>query len=122
MYFLFKISIMYELRRRGIASRVIRKPYDRVIKKQYDGVIRKPYNRVIKKQQISYINKKPYDRENVNKDFINEKIKEFSIEMSNSLSKPVWRCNVCGYLCARDAPPEVCPICKVSGDRFERFM
>lgn len=40
----------------------------------------------------------------------------------NNLSKPVWRCSVCGYLCARDAPPEVCPICKVSGDRFERFM
>jgi rubrerythrin len=38
------------------------------------------------------------------------------------LNYPVWRCKVCGYLCARDAPPEVCPICKVSADRFERFM
>ncbi|MBM4250260.1 MAG: ferredoxin:glutaredoxin reductase [Euryarchaeota archaeon] len=34
---------------------------------------------------------------------------------------PVWRCKVCGYLCARDEPPNVCPICKVSKDRFERF-
>jgi len=51
-----------------------------------------------------------------------EKIKESTMEISNKLSKPVWRCSVCGYLCARDAPPEVCPICKVSGDRFERFM
>jgi ferredoxin-thioredoxin reductase catalytic subunit len=34
---------------------------------------------------------------------------------------PVWRCRVCGYLCARDEPPEVCPICKASRDRFERF-
>jgi ferredoxin-thioredoxin reductase catalytic chain len=34
---------------------------------------------------------------------------------------PVWRCRVCGYLCARDAPPEVCPICKATKDRFERF-
>jgi ferredoxin-thioredoxin reductase catalytic subunit len=34
---------------------------------------------------------------------------------------PVWRCRVCGYLCARDAPPEVCPICKAARDRFERF-
>src|SRR5512137_2569584 len=25
----------------------------------------------------------------------------------------VWRCKVCGYLCAREEPPEVCPICKV---------
>ena len=39
-----------------------------------------------------------------------------------SLSKPVWRCKVCGYLCGRDEPPEICPICKVKNDRFERFM
>ncbi|MBA7624575.1 hypothetical protein ES703_31984 [subsurface metagenome] len=37
-------------------------------------------------------------------------------------SKPVWRCRVCGYLCARDEPPEVCPICKAKKDRFERFV
>lgn len=40
----------------------------------------------------------------------------------SSLSKPVWRCNVCGYLCGRDEPPEVCPICKAKKERFERFM
>lgn len=34
---------------------------------------------------------------------------------------PVWRCRVCGYLCARDRPPEKCPICKARQDRFERF-
>ncbi len=39
-----------------------------------------------------------------------------------SLSLPVWRCGVCGYLCARDGPPEICPICKAKKDRFERFM
>lgn len=33
----------------------------------------------------------------------------------------VWRCKVCGYLCARKGPPEVCPICKVSKERFEPF-
>ena len=38
------------------------------------------------------------------------------------LSLPVWRCRVCGYLCARDQPPEVCPICKARKDRFERFL
>jgi ferredoxin-thioredoxin reductase catalytic subunit len=38
------------------------------------------------------------------------------------LTKPVWRCKVCGYLCGRDEPPEICPICKVKKDRFERFM
>jgi len=38
-----------------------------------------------------------------------------------SLAHPVWRCRVCGYLCARDEPPGTCPICKASKDRFERF-
>jgi len=39
-----------------------------------------------------------------------------------SLPLPVWRCKVCGYLCAREEPPEVCPICRAKKDRFERFM
>jgi ferredoxin-thioredoxin reductase catalytic subunit/rubredoxin len=39
-----------------------------------------------------------------------------------TLSLPVWRCKVCGYLCAREKPPEICPICKVEKERFERFM
>ncbi|MBN1160877.1 MAG: ferredoxin:glutaredoxin reductase [Dehalococcoidales bacterium] len=40
----------------------------------------------------------------------------------SSLPLPVWRCKVCGYLCARDGPPEICPICKAKKDRFERFI
>jgi ferredoxin-thioredoxin reductase catalytic chain len=40
----------------------------------------------------------------------------------SSLSQPVWRCTVCGYLCAREQPPEICPICKVKKERFERFI
>ncbi len=43
-------------------------------------------------------------------------------KMAFKLSAPVWRCTVCGYLCAREAPPEVCPICKVGKERFERFI
>lgn len=39
-----------------------------------------------------------------------------------NLPYPVWRCKVCGYLCARDGPPEICPICKAKKERFERFM
>ncbi len=33
----------------------------------------------------------------------------------------VWRCTVCGYLCARGLPPPVCPICKAKAERFEEF-
>ena len=52
-----------------------------------------------------------------------EKMKKLTEEAKiSSLSKPVWRCKVCGYLCARDEPPEICPICKVKKERFERFM
>lgn len=42
--------------------------------------------------------------------------------MPQQLPLPVWRCRVCGYLCAREQPPAVCPICKAKQDRFERFM
>jgi len=38
------------------------------------------------------------------------------------LTYPVWRCKVCGYLCARESPPLVCPICKATKERFERFL
>jgi ferredoxin-thioredoxin reductase catalytic subunit len=38
------------------------------------------------------------------------------------LPYPVWRCRVCGYLCARGGPPENCPICGASRDRFEVFF
>lgn len=41
--------------------------------------------------------------------------------MGGGLPYPVWRCSVCGYLCARDRPPEACPICKASSDRFNLF-
>jgi ferredoxin-thioredoxin reductase catalytic subunit len=40
----------------------------------------------------------------------------------SSLPLPIWRCRVCGYLCAREEPPEVCPICKAKKERFERFI
>lgn len=40
---------------------------------------------------------------------------------SGGAELPVWRCRVCGYLCAREEPPERCPVCKATKDRFERF-
>ena len=39
-----------------------------------------------------------------------------------ALPYPVYRCGVCGYLCANNKPPRVCPICKAGTERFERFM
>jgi ferredoxin-thioredoxin reductase catalytic subunit len=33
----------------------------------------------------------------------------------------VWRCQVCGYLCARPEAPSICPICRARKERFEEF-
>ena len=33
----------------------------------------------------------------------------------------VWRCQVCGYLCARPGAPPICPICRAKKERFEEF-
>lgn len=43
-------------------------------------------------------------------------------EIPFNLSLPVYRCRVCGYLCAREEAPLVCPICKAKKERFERFL
>jgi len=41
--------------------------------------------------------------------------------LARTMALPIWRCRVCGYLCARERPPGVCPICGAKHDRFERF-
>lgn len=51
-----------------------------------------------------------------------KKLSSSHMEIPTQQTLPVWRCRVCGYLCAREEPPETCPICKVEKDRFERFM
>ena len=43
-------------------------------------------------------------------------------ETAQPVALPVWRCKVCGYLCARGEPPEICPVCKAKKDRFEKFI
>jgi ferredoxin-thioredoxin reductase catalytic subunit/rubredoxin len=47
---------------------------------------------------------------------------EISTAGQIKLPLPVWRCKVCGYLCARDMPPDLCPVCKAKKERFERFI
>jgi len=42
--------------------------------------------------------------------------------LNSSLDYPVWRCKVCGYLCARNDPPEICPVCKAKRERFAKFI
>jgi len=68
-----------------------------------------------KKELVSIPDRRPTDEERM-------KQKENKIELISSLKYPIWRCKVCGYLCARDEPPEICPICKAKKDRFEKFL
>jgi ferredoxin-thioredoxin reductase catalytic chain len=42
--------------------------------------------------------------------------------LGSPLEYPIWRCKVCGYLCARNDPPEICPICKAKRERFAKFI
>lgn len=51
-----------------------------------------------------------------------DKTKAESAAMNQGLPYPVWRCKVCGYLCAREEAPGTCPICKAKKERFERFI
>jgi len=50
------------------------------------------------------------------------KSKKIPVQSTTSVSAiAVWRCSVCGYLCAREIPPPICPICKAKSERFEQF-
>ena len=60
------------------------------------------------------------ERRNMEKSESKKEKKPASI--TGALKLPVWRCRVCGYLCGREEPPGVCPICKAKKDRFERFI
>ena len=72
-------------------------------------------NIIDKKKELSSIPERRF------KDTKKKEIKQ-TIGKNLVLSKPVWRCKVCGYLCGRDNPPESCPICKAKKDRFEIFI
>ena len=69
-----------------------------------------------KKQAQSIPERRPSDGP---RSAANQAVDQTSI---SKLAFPVWRCTVCGYMCARDEPPETCPICKAKKERFQRFM
>ncbi len=50
------------------------------------------------------------------------RVRESSKPLTDKLPYPIFRCTVCGYLAARDNPPDICPICKARRERFERFL
>ena len=50
-----------------------------------------------------------------------EEGQEDEYDKSSVAEIKVWRCQVCGYLCARQEPPRTCPICRAKRERFEIF-
>lgn len=48
-------------------------------------------------------------------------IKEMEKNNSDQGKIKTWRCQVCGYLCARPGPPPTCPICRADRERFEEY-
>ncbi|MFO8052230.1 MAG: ferredoxin-thioredoxin reductase catalytic domain-containing protein [Thermoplasmatota archaeon] len=76
-----------------------------------------------RKKPVSIPERRPpeEERERIRKE---RREKEKDISSEGGVKKfplPLWRCTVCGYLCAREEPPLVCPVCKAKKDRFERF-
>ena len=45
----------------------------------------------------------------------------FKVDMGSKKNIAMWRCQVCGYLCARAEAPPVCPICRAKKEKFEEF-
>jgi ferredoxin-thioredoxin reductase catalytic subunit len=51
-----------------------------------------------------------------------ESNKESGMEFITGLKVNLWRCPVCGYLCAKEKPPPKCPICGAARERFELLI
>jgi ferredoxin-thioredoxin reductase catalytic subunit len=44
------------------------------------------------------------------------------VEESSKVTLELWYCKQCGYLCYREDPPYVCPICKAPQGMFSKFV
>lgn len=49
------------------------------------------------------------------------RIKNQPVKQAESKIATQWLCKVCGYIHQGDQPPEVCPVCGVGPDEFERL-
>jgi ferredoxin-thioredoxin reductase catalytic subunit len=46
---------------------------------------------------------------------------EKKIKKSSKIKTKLWYCKQCGYLCFREDPPYVCPICKAKKEMFKEL-
>ncbi len=70
------------------------------------------------KIQVTSIPERRYKTKKIIKENKMEKQENKTID----IPVPIWRCQVCGYLCGKEFPPEICPICKARKERFEKFI
>lgn len=75
-----------------------------------------------KRSPAPILERRPSEAERLRAEQPMKRVSENAGPGPKGLRFPVWRCTVCGYLCAREEPPLVCPICKAKKDRFERFI
>jgi ferredoxin-thioredoxin reductase catalytic subunit len=79
---------------------------------------------VSKKIYNNHLNIEPIPERRPSKEERDQKLmtEENTPNNLGSLEYPIWRCEICGYICARDEAPDVCPICGASHDRFNQFL
>jgi len=40
----------------------------------------------------------------------------------SQIKKKLWYCKQCGYVCFREDPPYICPVCKAKREMFESLI
>jgi ferredoxin-thioredoxin reductase catalytic chain len=75
-----------------------------------------PERRPMKKQVRAYSGSGPPE----SKGEKGEKLKETTKKPAepSGVNKKLWHCRQCGYVCFREDPPYVCPICKAKREMF----
>ena len=53
----------------------------------------------------------------------NSKVPEISVKVKkdSKIKRKLWFCKQCGYVCFRDEPPYICPICKAKRELFDEI-
>jgi ferredoxin-thioredoxin reductase catalytic subunit len=63
--------------------------------------------------------RKPGKTKKTSSDDVDNKTEIPNVQKNEKIK--TWRCQVCGYLCARPEAPPVCPICRAKKERFEEY-
>ena len=72
-----------------------------------------PERRPVEKQARAY---------SISKEASTETIIDESVKPKSSISKMnLWYCKQCGYVCFREDPPYICPICKAKKEMFTKL-